>query len=52
MRLAWLRYRYLVLPAHVVEDWQWLQSLRNTAGLGRGSWVVMLIQGQNLLTVI
>lgn len=39
---------HLVLPAHVVEDWQWLQRLGNTAGLGRGSWVVMLIQGQNL----
>lgn len=39
---------HLVLPAHVVKDWQWLQCLGNTAGLGRGSWVVVLIQGQNL----
>lgn len=40
--------KYLVLPAHVVEDWQRLQRLGNAAGLGRGSRVVMLIQGQNL----
>lgn len=39
---------HLVLPAHVVKNWQRLQSLRNTAGLGRSSRVVMLIQGQNL----
>lgn len=40
-----------MLPAHVVEDWQRLQRLGNAAGLGRGSRVVMLIQGQNLLTI-
>lgn len=50
MKVTWLWYRYLVLPAHVVEDRQWLQRLGNTAGLSRSSWVMMLIQGQNLLT--
>lgn len=39
---------YLVLPAHVIEDWQRLQGLGDAAGLGRGSGVVMLIQGQDL----
>lgn len=43
-----LRYGYLVLPAHVVEDWQRLERLGNAAGLSRGSWVVVLIQSQNL----
>ena len=52
MEATWLRYGYLVLPAHVIEDWQWLQDLGNAAGLGRGSWVVMLVQGQNLQTII
>lgn len=52
MEATWLQCGYLVLPAHVIEDWQWLQGLGNAAGLGRGSWVVMLVQGQNLQTII
>lgn len=51
MKVTWLCYRYLVLPAHKVDDWQWLQRLGDAAGLSRSSWVVMLIQGQNLLTI-
>ena len=51
MKAPWLRCTYLVLPAHVVEDWQRLQFLGNAAGLGRGSRVVMLVQGQNLWTI-
>lgn len=37
-----------MLPAHVVQDGQWLQCLRNAAGLSRSPWVVMFIKGQDL----
>lgn len=39
---------YLMLPAHVVQDGQWLQCLGNTAGLSRSPRVVMFVQGQDL----